>query len=316
LDPIAWTLAQAAPSAVGGAPNGRDPAPRRFGWEAAVLDPAVLDPADQALAALEAAGASGSQPPLTVAIASDRAFHFRYPEADELLRAVGLDAQPWSPLADEPLPPGCRAVILPGGYPELHAAQLAASRRSLGALTAATAAGLPILAECGGLLLLGEQLHDAHDQPQPMAGVLPFSARRGALSLGYRQAEAISDGLLVRRGELLAGHEFHRWQLLEAHGAAQAEATDPAGVAGPAGVAANQRNERMTAARRLWQLEGWGSPRRPEGWTTTHIHATWLHLHWAGCPVIPWRLAAASASAAPLPRNAALSIPRPPAQPR
>lgn len=326
LDPIAWTLAQAAPSAVGCAPNGRDPAPRRFGWEAAVLDPAVLDrgvldpavldPADQALAALEAAGASGSQPPLTVAIASDRAFHFRYPEAEELLRAVGLDAQPWSPLADEPLPPGCRAVILPGGYPELHAAQLAASRRSLGALTAATAAGLPILAECGGLLLLGEQLHDAHDQPQPMAGVLPFSARRGALSLGYRQAEAISDGLLVRRGELLAGHEFHRWQLLEAHGAAQAEATDPAGVAGPAGVAANQRNERMTAARRLWQLEGWGSPRRPEGWTTTHIHATWLHLHWAGCPVIPWRLAAASASAAPLPRNAALSIPRPPAQPR
>jgi cobyrinic acid a,c-diamide synthase len=282
----------------------------------AVMDPAVLDPADQALAALEAAGASGSQPPLTVAIASDRAFHFRYPEAEELLRAVGLDAQPWSPLADEPLPPGCRAVILPGGYPELHAAQLAASRRSLGALTAATAAGLPILAECGGLLLLGEQLHDAHDQPQPMAGVLPFSARRGALSLGYRQAEAISDGLLVRRGELLAGHEFHRWQLLEAHGAAQAEATDPAGVAGPAGVAANQRNERMTAARRLWQLEGWGSPRRPEGWTTTHIHATWLHLHWAGCPVIPWRLAAASASAAPLPRNAALSIPRPPAQPR
>ena len=136
---------------------------------------------------LEAAGASGSPPPLTVAIASDRAFHFRYPEAEELLRAVGLEAQAWSPLADEPLPPGCRAVILPGGYPELHAAQLAQSRRSLGALAAAATAGLPLLAECGGLLLLGQQLHDAEDRPQPMAGVLPFSARRGGLSLGYRQ---------------------------------------------------------------------------------------------------------------------------------
>jgi cobyrinic acid a,c-diamide synthase len=244
-----------------------------------------------------------------VAIASDRAFHFRYPEAEELLRAVGLEPRSWSPLADEPLPPDCGAVILPGGYPELHAAQLAASRRSLGGLRAAARAGLPILAECGGLLLLGQQLHDADDQPQPMAGLLPFSARRGGLSLGYRQAEAISDGLLVRRGELLVGHEFHRWQLLEADGGASADALQEAAVA------ANHRNEPVTAARRLWQLEGWGSPRRPEGWTTTHIHATWLHLHWAGCPVIPWRLAAASASAAPLPKSAASCIPRTPGPP-
>ncbi|MFM8278283.1 MAG: cobyrinate a,c-diamide synthase, partial [Cyanobium sp.] len=240
--------------------------------------------------------------PLTVAIASDRAFHFRYPEAEELLRAVGLVAQAWSPLADEPLPPGCRAVILPGGYPELHAAQLARSRRSLGDLVAAAAVGLPILAECGGLLLLGQQLHDAADQPQPMAGLLPCSARRGSLSLGYRQAQAIADGLLVRRGETLMGHEFHRWQLLPESAPTW---NDPEATA-------SHRLEPMTAARQLWQLEGWGSPRRTEGWTTTRIHATWLHLHWAGCPVIPWRLAAASASAAPLPRNAASCFPRSP----
>jgi cobyrinic acid a,c-diamide synthase len=58
---------------------------------------------------------------LPVAIASDAAFHFRYPEASELLEAVGLEPLAWSPLADEPLPNGCRAVLLPGGYPELHA---------------------------------------------------------------------------------------------------------------------------------------------------------------------------------------------------
>jgi cobyrinic acid a,c-diamide synthase len=204
---------------------------------------------------------------LCVAVASDAAFHFRYPEASELLRACGLEPRPWSPLADEPLPAGCRGVLLPGGYPELHGAQLAASQRSLGALRQAAAAGLPIVAECGGLLLLGQELQDGDGRPQPMAGVLPFRARRGELSLGYRQATALADGLLVRRGEQLWGHEFHRWQLQE-----------PGAAPAP-----------------LWQLEGWGCPARPEGWSSSNVHASWLHLHWAGCPAIPARLAAAAA---------------------
>jgi cobyrinic acid a,c-diamide synthase len=219
----------------------------------------------------------------TVAIASDAAFHFRYPEAGELLSAVGLEPVPWSPLADQPLPAGCRAVLLPGGYPELHAAQLAASRRSLGDLARAAAAGVPLVAECGGLLLLGEHLADGDGVLQPMAGVLPFRAQKGALSLGYRQATATAHGLLVRPGETLCGHEFHRWQL------------EP--------VAANGG---------LWQLEGWGTPQRSEGWTAPNVHASWLHLHWAGCPVIPSRLAAAAGRAAPLPTSAASSSPMSP----
>jgi cobyrinic acid a,c-diamide synthase len=126
---------------------------------------------------------------------------------------------------------------------------------------------LPIVAECGGLLLLGQELQDGDGRPQPMAGVLPFRARRGELSLGYRQATALADGLLVRRGEQLWGHEFHRWQLQE-----------PGAAPAP-----------------LWQLEGWGCPARPEGWSSSNVHASWLHLHWAGCPAIPARLAAAAA---------------------
>ena len=109
--------------------------------------------------------APAGREPLPVAIASDQAFHFRYPEVSELLRALGLDPQPWSPLADAPLPVGCRAVLLPGGYPELHAEQLAASRRSLAELAAAARAGLPIVAECGGLLLLGQRLQDPDGRP-------------------------------------------------------------------------------------------------------------------------------------------------------
>jgi cobyrinic acid a,c-diamide synthase len=186
-------------------------------------------------------------------------------------------------LADEPLPDGCRAVLLPGGYPELHTAQLASSRRSLVDLARAAAAGLPLVAECGGLLLLGEQLADGEGQLQPMAGVLPFKARKGALSLGYRTATATANGLLVRPGESFCGHEFHRWQL-----------------------------EPVAASGGLWQLAGWGTATRSEGWTAPNVHASWLHLHWSGCPVIPSRLAAAAARAAPLPTSAALCSPTSP----
>jgi cobyrinic acid a,c-diamide synthase len=225
------------------------------------------------------AHAAAAQPEsITIAIACDAAFHFRYPEARELLEGEGLTVHPWSPLADQALPADCRALILPGGYPELHAAQLAASGRSLSALRDAAARGLPIYAECGGLLLLGRGLADVDGNEHAMAGLLPFTARRGPLSLGYREAIAAGDGLVLRRGERLSGHEFHRWQL------------DGEAAAGGAG------------AQPLWQLEGWGTAPRPEGWGGPRLHASWLHLHWGGCPQIPRRLAAAARQSSALTR--------------
>ncbi|MEA5390314.1 cobyrinate a,c-diamide synthase [Cyanobium gracile UHCC 0139] len=269
-----WPLLAPPPPA----PERRDP----IRWCLDQVPPEPV-PAGAAAGAALGQGATGAGTPLPVAIASDAAFHFRYPEAQELLQACGLSPVPWSPLADDPLPPDCRAVLLPGGYPELHAARLAASHRSLGSLRSAARGGLPIVAECGGLLLLGRELEDPDGLPHPMAGLLPFRARRGPLSLGYRQAVPVADGLLVRRGESLCGHEFHRWQLLP----------QPSG------------GELLAEAQSLWQLEGWGSPGRIEGWSAPTVHATWLHLHWAGCPAIPSRLARSAASAVPLPRNAA-----------
>ena len=227
----------------------------------------------------------------TVAIAADAAFHFRYAETAEFLTAVGLDSISWSPLADEPLPKNCAAVMLPGGYPEVHGAQLGQARRSLGQLATAVGQGLPLLAECGGLMLLGEALQDAAGTWQPMANILPFRAQRGALSLGYRQATVSVDGLVLRRGETLTGHEFHRWQLVPQAGVTAFEGT----VAGKP---------------EMWQVEGWGSPRRPEGWTSRNVHASWLHIHWAGCPVIPWRLAASTGPAAPSTKAAGFSVPQ------
>ncbi len=261
-------------------------------WPLLQPPPAPADPVDpiswclgKGPEATTAVTATTTAPaPLPIAVASDAAFHFRYPEAGELLQGLGLEPIAWSPLADEPLPAGCRAVLLPGGYPELHAGQLAASQRSLAHLRAAAQGGLPIAAECGGLLLLGRTLHDPLGVPHAMAGVLPFSAARGELSLGYRQASASADGLLVRAGETVWAHEFHRWQLQPDVGRCE----------------------------QLWQVEGWGVASRFEGWTAPNVHASWLHLHWAGCPAIPSRLAAACGRAAPLPASAASSSPATP----
>ena len=267
-----WPLLQ--PPATDGA-TGRGPDP--IDWCLSQVAPALGEPT---------ATPQRREPPPVLAIASDAAFHFRYPEATELLWRLGLEPRHWSPLADEPLPADCRGVLLPGGYPELHAEQLAASQRSLVSLRQAAHRGVPIVAECGGLLLLGRDLADPQGREHAMAGLLPFRAGRGALSLGYREAVASVDGLLLRRGERLIGHEFHRWQL------------QPLADAGP-----------VAAARELWQLEGWGVPRRAEGWTAPNVHASWLHLHWAGCPVIPSRLAAAAGLGGPRPTNGAFCSP-------
>jgi len=183
-----------------------------------------------------------------------------------------VEVQHWSPLADQALPGGCQALVLPGGYPELHAAQLAASQRSLQELRWAQRQGLPIYAECGGLLLLGQELTDQQGNAHAMAGLLPFRAERGQLSLGYRSATALRSGLVLERGERVSGHEFHRWQL----------------------------NINPDKADQLWQLEGWGCPPRPEGWSNATLHASWLHLHWGGCGFIPQRLAAAARRTPPL----------------
>jgi cobyrinic acid a,c-diamide synthase len=243
----------------------------------------------------QADAAPGPLPePVPVAIASDRAFQFCYPEVRELLGALGAEPRCWSPLADEPLPADTRAVLLPGGYPELAAAELAAAGRALGSLRQAVAQGMPLLAECGGLLLLGQSLADADGCWHPMAGLLPFRAARGSLSLGYRQTLARVDGLLTRAGERRWGHEFHRWQL------------EPWAPPAPPLVAATPG---------LWQLEGWGCSPREEGWTAPNVHASWLHLHWAGCPEIPRRLVAAAATGASPPPAAAFCNPASPARP-
>jgi cobyrinic acid a,c-diamide synthase len=138
-----------------------------------------------------------------IALAQDAAFTFVYPHVLAAWRAAGAEILPFSPLADEPPPAQADAVWLPGGYPELHAARLAAATRFRAGLQH-FAATRPVHGECGGYMALGAGLIDAEGARHAMAGLLShttsFASRK--LHLGYREA-TLPDASTIR------GHEFH-----------------------------------------------------------------------------------------------------------
>ncbi|WP_233151746.1 cobyrinate a,c-diamide synthase [Pelomonas sp. KK5] len=154
-----------------------------------------------------------------VAVASDACFSFIYPANLDCLRRLGAAVQLFSPLAGEPLPP-CDALWLPGGYPELHAASLAANAAFFAALAAHLAAGKPLLAECGGMLALLQGLTDGQGRVHRMAGLMPgqgaMQPRLAALGL---QAIAWPEGPL-------RGHSYHH-STLQTPLAAWSRATNP-----------------------------------------------------------------------------------------
>ncbi len=116
-----------------------------------------------------------------IAVARDEAFSFVYAANERLLTAMGAELVPFSPLRDECLP-DVDAVWLPGGYPELHAGELAANTAMKASLRAFHGAGRPMLAECGGMLYLQETLTELDGRCHSMVGLLPghgFMRERG-----------------------------------------------------------------------------------------------------------------------------------------
>ena len=110
-------------------------------------------------------GALALPPPgQRIALASDRAFSFVYPHLINAWRGAGAEIELFSPLADEPPPPGADCCWLPGGYPELHADALAGARTFSAGLRR-FAETRPVHGECGGYMVLGESLEDAARPP-------------------------------------------------------------------------------------------------------------------------------------------------------
>ena len=196
-----------------------------------------------------------------VAVAGGRAFTFRYAETDELLRAAGCEVVAFDPLVDKRLPAGTAGLYLGGGFPEMYAAELAANRSLLEDIRSAVDAGIPTVAECAGMLYLSRSLDGI-----AMSGVLEADAEMSSrLTLRYPAAVATADSLLGRAGEKVTGHEFHRTRTLPECGAAPA-----------------------------WQIDG-----ESVGFTTPTLHASYLHVHWAGHPALARRFANAVHAAAP-----------------
>ncbi|SPT57281.1 cobyrinate a,c-diamide synthase [Actinomadura madurae] len=141
-----------------------------------------------------------------VAVAGGPAFTFSYAEHVELLRAAGAEVAVFDPLRDEGLPDGTGALVIGGGFPEVHAADLAANAPVLAEVAAFAG---PVAAECAGLLYLCEELDGL-----PMCGRVPGrAAMTSRLTLGYREAVAVAESPLTRPGERFRGHEFHRTAL-------------------------------------------------------------------------------------------------------
>lgn len=206
-----------------------------------------------------------------VAVAGGRAFTFRYAETEELLYAAGLAPVVFDPLAAAGLPEGTAGLYLGGGFPEVHAQDLVANLPLRQAIRSAVEAGMPTVAECAGLLYLCESVN-GHE----MVGAIPATAQMGPrLTLGYRDAVAPSDSLLGPAGTRVSGHEFHRTTVTP---------STPATSATPATPSSSDRPVHRDSA--AWLLDGLpdGFALDPAGTGRATLHASYLHVHWAGHP--------------------------------
>jgi cobyrinic acid a,c-diamide synthase len=230
-----------------------------------------------------------------VAIAAGPAFTFGYAEHPELLAAAGAEVVTFDPLRDEQLPGNVDGLVIGGGFPEEHAADLSANERLRAQVAALANSGAPVIAECAGLLYLASSL-DGH----PMCGVLDASATMtGRLTLGYRDAVAAATSPLAQAGLRVHGHEFHR-TAIQATGS-QATGAQGAGAGGQEAGTGGQRADgdaqaadgQVGPATSAWHWRQASGP-VTEGFVRGQVYASYLHTHWNGVPGAADRITAAA----------------------
>ena len=202
-----------------------------------------------------------AQAKVRIAVARDEAFSFCYPENLELLEAAGAEIEFFSPLRNHHLPDGISGIYLPGGYPELYAPRLAANLTLLQAIREAASAGMPIYAECGGLIYLSGGVDGAApDHFQPFVALFPARARilPQRKALGYRQVTFRFDTILGPAGTVARGHEFHYSEVEIAPEVPRSYALSRAD----------------------------GQILEDEGYVLNNVLATYVHLHFASHPTL------------------------------
>jgi cobyrinic acid a,c-diamide synthase len=194
-----------------------------------------------------------------IAIARDAAFHFYYDANLRLLERAGAELLPFSPIQDAQLP-AADGIYLGGGYPELHAAALAANRGMRDALHAHAAAGKPIYAECGGLMYLADAIITRDGTRHAMLGLISGVAtmRDKLQALGYVEVETCEPTPLGPAGTTFRGHQF-RYSSFDTE-------VDP--------------NRYSLRTKRSGQLQA-------EGYGKHAVLGSYVHAHWASNPAIP-----------------------------
>lgn len=240
----------------------------------------------------------GPERRVRIGIARDAAFSFLYPENLFLLQMAGAEPVFFSPLDDAALPPGIGGLLLPGGYPELHAARLAANAPMLAAVRALSARGRPVHGECGGFMYLMRSITDAHGTRHAMTGCLPADCRMDARlrALGYREAEILHASPFGPAGTMLRGHEFH-YSHLEPTAADGASADHSARSALPLQSGQHDQHGQSGQSREssqygpppptapAWTLRDRnGAPLGPEGLRAGSVSGSYVHLHFGSNP--------------------------------
>ncbi|BAZ38782.1 cobyrinic acid a,c-diamide synthase [Calothrix sp. NIES-4101] len=204
---------------------------------------------------------------IRIAIAFDKAFNFYYQDNLDLLEKLGAELVFWSPLVDTKLPENIQGMYFGGGFPEVFAEQLANNTSAMNSVKAAILGGMPTIAECGGLMYLCDRIIDFTGTAYSMLGIIPEVATMDKrLTLGYRRAVALQDGLLVQVNTVIYGHEFHRSRLL--------------------------LNPEISSTNLLFTTSRYDTDEFTgyEGWNILpNLHASYIHLHWGGNLAIPQR---------------------------
>ncbi len=196
-------------------------------------------------------------PSIKIAVARDAAFSFYYGESLRELERLGSEIVYFSPLNDETLPEGISGMIIGGGFPEMFAARLEQNKKLRAQIFDAARIGLPIFAECGGFMYLMRELIDFDGKSFEMCGVLDGSATmtNKLQTVGYVEAEILSDCVLGKAGNKIRAHEFHFSTELGTSG------------------------DKIFKCKRMRTGKEYFA-----GAVRKNVVASYLHIHFAGCP--------------------------------
>jgi len=209
-------------------------------------------------------------PAARIAVARDRAFSFYYEENLLLLREAGFELVPFQPTLDPRLPVDVDAIYIGGGYPESFAAELAANASLAAELRERAAGGMPLYAECGGLIYLGRSLTGFDGTRHAMSDVLPldFTMDPEHLAISYVEARTRVASPLGECGVVARGQRFHQSRIV----AAEIEPT-------------------------LYDLTTSDGQRHRDGFLQGGVVASYVHLHFASNPQLVANLLAAALQA-------------------